>query len=159
MWKFYILRFNRLVSKNFLWSISKKTLLKKKKKQSREEKRIKRCTTWLVSKLHVMLLAEETHKIEALWWQSSLQTFTTISFSNLLSGSSKFTFFQYMYVLSMALGHVFPSFVQFHHQTLSPSFKPSTVRKTILARSSNGQEPSSSGSLAVKEKKAFPGIL
>ncbi|XP_062177618.1 prolycopene isomerase, chloroplastic [Alnus glutinosa] len=57
----------------------------------------------------------------------------------------------------MALGRVFPSSVQFHHQTLSPSFKPSTVRKTVLARSSNGQEPSSTGSLAVKENKTFPG--
>ncbi|XP_059447370.1 prolycopene isomerase, chloroplastic [Corylus avellana] len=57
----------------------------------------------------------------------------------------------------MALGRIFPSFVQFHHQTLSPSFKPSTVRKPVLARNSNGQEPSSTGSVAVQEKKTFPG--
>jgi hypothetical protein len=67
--------------------------------------------------------------------------------------------FQYVYALSMALGRVFPSFVQFHHQTLSPSFKPSTVKKPVLARSSNGQEPSSTGSVALQEKKTFPGIL
>ncbi|KAM4126086.1 hypothetical protein ACB094_01G362000 [Castanea mollissima] len=44
------------------------------------------------------------------------------------------------------------------HQPLSLcSFNSSTVRKTFLARNSNGQEPSSTGSIAVKEKKAFPG--
>ncbi|KAM4133857.1 hypothetical protein ACJW30_01G363700 [Castanea mollissima] len=44
------------------------------------------------------------------------------------------------------------------HQPLSLcSFNSSTVRKTFLARKSNGQEPSSTGSIAVKEKKAFPG--
>ncbi|KAF5444407.1 hypothetical protein F2P56_036888 [Juglans regia] len=56
----------------------------------------------------------------------------------------------------MALGRVFPSFTQFHH-TLCPSLQSSTVRKTFLARSSNGQGPSSNGSVSVQKKKTFPG--
>ncbi|KAM3762673.1 hypothetical protein ACB098_01G364400 [Castanea mollissima] len=57
----------------------------------------------------------------------------------------------------MALGLVFPSFMQIHQPLSLCSFNSSTVRKTFLARNSNGQEPSSTGSIAVKEKKAFPG--
>ncbi|KAK4605359.1 hypothetical protein RGQ29_013431 [Quercus rubra] len=57
----------------------------------------------------------------------------------------------------MALGLVFPSFMQVHQPPSLCSFNSSTVRKTVLARNSNGQEPSSTGSIAVKEKKAFPG--
>ncbi|XP_050272882.1 prolycopene isomerase 1, chloroplastic isoform X1 [Quercus robur] len=57
----------------------------------------------------------------------------------------------------MALGLVFPSFMQIHRPLSLCSFNSSTVRKTVLARNSNGQEPSSTGSIAVKEKKAFPG--
>ncbi|XP_030955357.1 prolycopene isomerase, chloroplastic [Quercus lobata] len=57
----------------------------------------------------------------------------------------------------MALGLVFPSFMQIHQPLSLCSFNSSTVRKTVLARNSNGQEPSSTGSIAVKEKKAFPG--
>uniref|UniRef100_A0A2N9EJQ0 Amine oxidase domain-containing protein n=1 Tax=Fagus sylvatica TaxID=28930 RepID=A0A2N9EJQ0_FAGSY len=56
----------------------------------------------------------------------------------------------------MALGGVFPSFMQIQ-QPLSLSFNSSTVRKSVLARNFNGQEPSSTGSIAVKEKNAFPG--
>ncbi|XP_041015501.1 prolycopene isomerase, chloroplastic isoform X1 [Juglans microcarpa x Juglans regia] len=56
----------------------------------------------------------------------------------------------------MALGRVFPSLTQFHH-TLCPSLQSSTVRKTFLARSSNGQGPSSNGSVSVQKKKTFPG--
>ncbi|KAL0013106.1 hypothetical protein SO802_000175 [Lithocarpus litseifolius] len=59
----------------------------------------------------------------------------------------------------MALGLVFPSFMQIHQPLSLCSFNSSTVRKTVLARNSNGQEPSSTGSIAVKEKKAFPGKL
>jgi hypothetical protein len=58
----------------------------------------------------------------------------------------------------MALGGVFPSFMQIQ-QPLSLSFNSSTVRKSVLARNFNGQEPSSTGSIAVKEKNAFPGTL
>ncbi|XP_050272884.1 prolycopene isomerase, chloroplastic isoform X2 [Quercus robur] len=57
----------------------------------------------------------------------------------------------------MALGLVFPSFMQIHQPLSLCSFNSSTVRKTFLARNSNGLEPSSTSSIAVKEKKAFPG--
>ncbi|KAG6652303.1 prolycopene isomerase, chloroplastic [Carya illinoinensis] len=56
----------------------------------------------------------------------------------------------------MALGRVFPTFTQFH-LTLCPSLQSSTVRKTFLARSSNGQGHSSNGSVSVQKKKTFPG--
>ncbi|KAL9448515.1 hypothetical protein AB3S75_015912 [Citrus x aurantiifolia] len=43
------------------------------------------------------------------------------------------------------------------HRFLPPNFKSSTVRKSVLARSSNGQDASSSGSLLLQEKNSFPG--
>ncbi|KAJ4717527.1 Prolycopene isomerase chloroplastic [Melia azedarach] len=47
----------------------------------------------------------------------------------------------------------YPPFNRF----LPPVFKSSTVRKSVLARNSNGQEPSSTGSVLLQEKKTFPG--
>ncbi|GAY63189.1 hypothetical protein CUMW_223610 [Citrus unshiu] len=43
------------------------------------------------------------------------------------------------------------------HRFLPPNFKSSTVRKSVLARSSNGQDASSRGSLLLQEKNSFPG--
>lgn len=43
------------------------------------------------------------------------------------------------------------------HCFLPPTFKSSTVRKSVLARSFNGQDPSSHGSLLLQEKYSFPG--
>ncbi|XP_020533276.1 prolycopene isomerase, chloroplastic isoform X2 [Jatropha curcas] len=55
----------------------------------------------------------------------------------------------------MALS-ISPNFTAQYHSLFS-SFRPSSNRKTIVARNSNGNELSSNGNLLVKDKTSFPG--
>ena len=130
----------------------------------KKKKGIKRVMTWLVPKLQVTLVEE--HKTQS----HKKRPFGHNLHSNLCNNlfCVKFDILEslelhflstYTHTLSMALGLVFPSFMQVHQPPSLCSFNSSTVRKTVLARNSNGQEPSSTGSIAVKEKKAFPGSL
>ncbi|KAL5854389.1 hypothetical protein ACOSQ4_004191 [Xanthoceras sorbifolium] len=56
----------------------------------------------------------------------------------------------------MALKYL-PNYTQFPHSLPPHNFKSSTVRNSVLARTSNGQQPSSNGSLLLQENKPFTG--
>uniref|UniRef100_A0A2P2MQY0 Uncharacterized protein LOC103441970 n=1 Tax=Rhizophora mucronata TaxID=61149 RepID=A0A2P2MQY0_RHIMU len=45
-----------------------------------------------------------------------------------------------------------------HQSPFSSAFKSSVHRTSVLTRSSNAQDPSSNGSLLVKDKPSFPGF-
>ena len=136
------------------------------KEKKKKRKGIKRVMTWLVPKLQVTLVEEhktQSHKKRPFGHNlhSNLcNNLFCVKFDILESFELHFlSTYIHTHTLSMALGLVFPSFMQVHQPPSLCSFNSSTVRKTVLARNSNGQEPSSTGSIAVKEKKAFPGTL
>ncbi|KAL5787154.1 hypothetical protein ACOSP7_004103 [Xanthoceras sorbifolium] len=56
----------------------------------------------------------------------------------------------------MALKYL-PNYTQFPHSLPPHNFKSSTVRNSVLARTSNGQQTSSNGSLLLQENKPFTG--